>query len=59
MDEMLAIARARGLATVEGDVLPENTTMLRMVHDLGGTTRPNSDTHTVRAVFDLSGPAKG
>jgi acetyltransferase len=54
---MLDLARARGVASVEGDILPENTTMLRMVRELGGTTAPNAEAHTVRARFDLTRPA--
>jgi acetyltransferase len=54
MVEMLKLARAQGLRTVEGDVLRENTTMLHMARDLGGTTAPVPAAQTVRVVFDLT-----
>ena len=54
MLEMLKLARGQGLRTVEGDVLRENTTMLHMVRDLGGTTAPVPAAQTVRVVFDLT-----
>jgi len=54
MVEMLKLARAQSLRTVEGDVLRENTTMLHMVRDLGGTTAPVPAAQIVRVVFDLT-----
>jgi acetyltransferase len=35
MKDILACARKRGVSTVFGDVLPENTTMLQMASELG------------------------
>jgi GNAT superfamily N-acetyltransferase len=35
MQRIIAYARAKGLRAVEGEVLRENTTMLRMCHELG------------------------
>jgi len=55
MREMLVWAVARGLTRVEGDVLAENTNMLRMARDLGALTRPtDADCRTVRVAFDLT-----
>jgi acetyltransferase len=39
MKDILAVARNRGLRTVHGDVLAENTTMLAMAAELGFTQR--------------------
>jgi acetyltransferase len=55
MREMLAWARARGMSKVVGDVLPENTVMLRMVRDFGARTEPLApDGRIVRVTFDLT-----
>ena len=56
MLEMLNLARGQGLQKVEGDVLRENSTMIRMVRELGGTTAPVPSAQTVRVVFDLTAP---
>lgn len=54
MGEMLGWARDRGLARVEGQVLPENAPMLRMVRACGGVILPSDGNyHTVRVEFDL------
>lgn len=53
MAEMLGWAVDLGLARVDGDVLPENTAMLRMVRSCGGVILPRGpDLHTVRVTFD-------
>lgn len=55
MQEMLAYARARGLARVHGDVLRENTVMLTMAGELGGVERKRADdSRVVEVVFDLA-----
>jgi acetyltransferase len=54
MQEMLDWAEKRGLKRVEGDVLPENRTMLRMVRACGGVIAPlGRDFQTVHVAFDL------
>jgi acetyltransferase len=40
MKDILSVARNRGLRSVHGDVLAENTTMLAMAAELGFTRRP-------------------
>ncbi|MDB5483424.1 MAG: GCN5-related N-acetyltransferase [Caulobacteraceae bacterium] len=53
MAEMLGWAVDLGLARVDGDVLPENSAMLRMVRSCGGVILPRGpDLHTVRVTFD-------
>lgn len=57
MQEMLHWARERGLARVEGHVLPENKDMLRMVRTLGGRVLPTGpDFGTARVAFELPPP---
>jgi acetyltransferase len=57
MQEMLAWARERGLARVIGEVLPENSTMLKMARELGAAVAPISpDGRSVRVTFDLAAP---
>ncbi len=52
MAEMLGWAVDLGLARVDGDVLPENTAMLRMVRSCGGVILPRGpDLRTVRVTF--------
>ena len=43
MTEILSYARARGVGTVYGEVLRENTTMLKMADDLGFTRGQSED----------------
>ena len=43
MTEILSYARARGVGTVYGEVLRENTTMLKMADDLGFTRGRSED----------------
>ena len=43
MQTMIQYARAEGLQTIEGQVLNENTTMLRMCMELGFTISPDSN----------------
>jgi acetyltransferase len=58
MQEMLAWAKQRGLARVEGVVLRENATLLRMVRDLGGEIGPaGADVAIAHVAFDLTKPA--
>ncbi len=53
MQAMLGWAANLGLARVEGDVLPENTAMLRMVRSCGGVILPRGpDPHVVSVAFD-------
>jgi acetyltransferase len=52
MKDILAVARNRGLRTVHGDVLAENTTMLAMAAELGFTRQP-SDGGVVQVSLDL------
>jgi acetyltransferase len=53
MREMLGWAVDIGLARVEGDVLPENAAMLRMVRSCGGFIQPRGpDFRTIRVTFD-------
>jgi acetyltransferase len=52
MQEMLGWAHDLGLARVEGDVLSENTPMLRMVRSCGGVILPRGpDFQTIRVAF--------
>ena len=43
MQTMIQYARAEGLRTIEGQVLNENTTMLRMCVELGFVITPDLD----------------
>jgi acetyltransferase len=52
MKDILATARKRGIKTVYGDVLAENTTMLSMAGELGFTRSPGKD-GVVRVAIDL------
>jgi acetyltransferase len=53
MAEMLGWAVDLGLGRVDGDVLPENSAMLRMVRSCGGVILPRGpDPGTVRVTFD-------
>jgi hypothetical protein len=52
MQGILASARRKGIKTVVGDVLPENTTMLKMAQELG-FTRVHSDYDAVRISLTL------
>lgn len=55
MEEMLAWARRHGIERVEGELLRENTKMLRLVKALGGVIAPqDSDFSIVRVAFALS-----
>jgi acetyltransferase len=48
MQTMIEYARSEGLKTIEGQILSENLTMLRMCGQLGFTIAPNPDTPDVR-----------
>jgi len=50
MSHLIAHARARGIGTLHGDVLTENTTMLAMCADLGFEIRAVPDDPTMREV---------
>jgi acetyltransferase len=53
MAEMLGWGVDLGLARVDGDVLPENTPMLKMVRSCGGVILPHGpDLGIVRVTFD-------
>lgn len=53
MSEMLGWAVDLGLPRVDGEVLPENSAMLRMVRSCGGVILPRGpDFRTVRVAFD-------
>jgi acetyltransferase len=53
MAEMLGWAVDLGLPRVDGEVLPENSAMLRMVRSCGGVILPRGpDFRTVRVTFD-------
>jgi acetyltransferase len=52
MKDILGVARGRGIKTVHGDVLPENTTMLAMAGELG-FTRERTDSGVVQVSIDL------
>ena len=53
MAEMLGWAVDRGLARVDGDVLRENTAMLRLVRSCGGDILPmSSDPGTIKVTFN-------
>jgi acetyltransferase len=56
MSEMLGWAVDLGLPRVDGEVLPENRAMLRMVLSCGGVILPRGpDFRTVRVAFDPPG----
>ncbi|HEX7074250.1 MAG TPA: bifunctional acetate--CoA ligase family protein/GNAT family N-acetyltransferase [Hyphomicrobiaceae bacterium] len=50
MQHLIAYARAEGLEQLFGSVLAENTTMLKMVAELGFSIEPEKDDPTVRHV---------
>jgi acetyltransferase len=50
MSHLIAHARARGIGVLHGDVLAENTTMLRMCTDLGFEIKVVPDDPTMREV---------
>src|SRR5690606_151147 len=50
MHHLIAYARAEGLEQLFGSVLAENTTMLKMVAELGFSIEPEKDDPTVRHV---------
>ena len=52
MKDLLASARKRGVRTVHGDVLAENTTMLAMAAELG-FVRVGSEAGVVKISIDL------
>ena len=58
MLELLAYARGKGYARLFGHVLKENTPMLALARQLGGTVRTSAeDCAQMRVVFDLAGKA--
>jgi acetyltransferase len=55
MQRMIDYARATGLRTVHGQVLSENTTMLRMCHELGFAIDDDPHSREIRVVtLDLT-----
>ena len=56
MTELVAYARKRGLKTLFGDVLRENTTMLKMTRELGFVTRATEAAEVVVVTIDLTKP---
>jgi acetyltransferase len=58
MNELLAHARRRGLKTLFGDVLRENTMMLQMAGELGFTRAATDDPRIVRVTNDLAGAGR-
>jgi acetyltransferase len=54
MQHIIAYARKRGIGAVFGDILAENTSMLRMCRELGFTIEPLADDPAVtRATLKL------
>ena len=53
MTEILDYARARGLQTVFGDVLHENTTMIQMARQLGAEVKAGETPDLVKVTFRL------
>ena len=58
MTELLAYARKRGLRTIFGDVLRENSTMLQMAKELGFVMKPSPNPETVEISLDLAAPPR-
>jgi acetyltransferase len=56
MQRLIDVARQRGVQRLTGLVLRENAAMLKMVAELGFTSRPTDDATVVEVVLDL-GPA--
>jgi acetyltransferase len=50
MTRLMEVAAARGLTTMEGEVLAENTGMLRMVKGLGFSARPSVEDRDIQVV---------
>ena len=50
MQKLLAYARAEGVKLVEGHVLAENTTMLKMCSELGFVSEPEGTSTSLRLV---------
>lgn len=50
MQTLIEYARAEGIRTIQGEVLAENTTMLRMCAELGFHATDNADEPGVRTV---------
>ena len=50
MQKLIAHARTEGVLTIEGHVLAENTTMLKMCADLGFASAPHPDDRALRLV---------
>jgi acetyltransferase len=47
------VAKARGLKTMEGEILTENSSMLSLVRRLGFSARPCEDDHRVQQVAKI------
>ena len=59
MTELLAYARKRGLATIFGDVLRENSTMLQLATELGFVMKPSPNPQIVEITLDLRRRPRG
>ena len=57
MSEILAYAAKRGIVTVHGEVLRENTQMLKMVKRMGFVARSKADDASVIVVEKSTPPA--
>ncbi len=55
MEKMISYARARGARTMSGEVLPENSRMLRLAQSLGFVAQRGDDPRVVRIRLDLAG----
>jgi acetyltransferase len=53
MHRLIDVARQRGVKRLMGLVLRENAAMLKMVAELGFTTRPTDDANVVEVTLDL------
>ena len=58
MQEILTYARQRGLGHVTGQVLSENSAMLKMVREFGGKIAGSADPGVVTVDFDLTSQAQ-
>jgi acetyltransferase len=57
MNALIDAARERGLATIEGEVLADNTPMLRFAHALGFHVEPAADDRTTVRIVRRLAPA--
>ncbi|MCG5509668.1 bifunctional acetate--CoA ligase family protein/GNAT family N-acetyltransferase [Ectothiorhodospira lacustris] len=50
MNELMDVARSRGLRTMEGEVLSQNTNMIALMHRLGFTSRNSHEDDGIKVV---------